>query len=527
MSRRVRTPSSREANDGRRSRRILKQVGIGVDPRAVLRTLRDRGRAQHGFTLIEVLASALVVTLLAGAAFTAFAGTAKTSYDNRVHSDAQSIAQQSEDQLRGLNINQLSNLNQTITWPTKVDSVQFYVKQTASYVTDATGTATCTNPSADYLQTTSTVTWDNMGNTPPVTETSVLTPTVGSISSGNGALAVSVTNAAGGGDAGMNVAISGPSTASGLTNAAGCVLFGDIPAGTYTVAVGPSLGTYVDAKTGASVTPATADTASIPVSAGTTPTSTSFQIDQGGSINVSFQYPNGAAIAPPAGLTPMATGVVAFNTNMNLPQYRVCTLTDTTCPVVGSPDPSFPAADWGTPSQGQITATPLFPFTSPYSVYAGTCSAEDPSKVSGGPSSDTSVTVVGGQPVNATVLVPPMVVRLWSGSSSTSPGSEEPLPASPSEIVITDPCGVKYYGYYGTNPPSVGTGQGAMPLNSNYPAGSNVTGILSYPGLPYGNYTVCYDNGSKHTQATVTNTGVGESVSLYAKSSTLPTSGKC
>ena len=161
----------------------------------MLRALRDRARAQDGFTLIEVLASALIVTLLAGAAFTSFAGTEKESYTTRLRSDAQAVAQQSEDQLRGLNIDQLSNLNQTTTWPTKVDGVQFYVKQTASYVSDATGTATCTNPSADYLQTTSTVTWANMGTSPAVTETSVLTPTVGSISAGNGALAVSATSA--------------------------------------------------------------------------------------------------------------------------------------------------------------------------------------------------------------------------------------------------------------------------------------------------------------------------------------------
>lgn len=524
MSRSVRTPSSHDTDDGCRRRRILKRHGVRVDLPAVLRALRDRARAQDGFTLIEVLASALIVTLLAGAAFTSFAGTEKESYTTRLRSDAQAVAQQSEDQLRGLNIDQLSNLNQTTTWPTKVDGVQFYVKQTASYVSDATGTATCTNPSADYLQTTSTVTWANMGTSPAVTETSVLTPTVGSISAGNGALAVSATSASGGGDSGMNVSITGPDTASGLTNAAGCVLFGDIPAGTYTVAVTPALGTFVDAQTGAAVTPSAPDTASIPVAAGTAPTSASFQVDQAGSITYTIQYPSGAAIAPPNGLTPMATGVVAFNTNMNLPSYRVCTFTDATCPVVGNPDKSFPAADWGTLGS-QIVATPVFPFTSPYSVYAGTCSAEDPSHVTGGPSSDVSATVIGGQNTNATVTVPPMVVKLYSGTSST-PGSEEAVPNG-SELLITDPCGTKYYGYLaGTTPPAVSAGQGNLPLNPGYPATASVTGLLSYPGLPYGGYTVCYDNGTKHYQpAAITNTGVGETVKLYAGSAT--TNGKC
>ncbi len=52
--------------------------------------------------------------------------------------------------------------------------------------------------------------------------------------------------------------------------------------------------------------------------------------------------------------------------------------------------------------------------------------------------------------------------------------------------------------------------------------GVNDTGLLTYPGMPYGNYTVCYDNAGKTYQypMTVTNQVSGEIVKLYAGSAT-------
>ena len=472
-------------------------------------------RSDAGFTLIEVLVSALMVVLLSGAAATSLVATTDSSSDLRVHADAEALAQQNQAQMHGLNVDQLSNLNSALP-AVSLNGVSFTVTETATYVSASSGVASCTHPSADYLQTTSTVTWSNMGNRAPVTVSSILTPTVGSIDPTHGTLAVSATNAGGAGNPGMNVAISGPSAASELTTATGCVLFGDLPAGTYTVRVSPPSGIYVDAKTGNAVTPSAPDTASINVVAGTIPASASFDLDQSGSITYSFTD----AFPPPGGLTapvtPTVPAVVAFNTYMSLPSSRVCTLADAACPPVGNADTSFPASDWGGAS-GQVTATPLFPFTSPYSLYAGICGSDDPHVVSSGAVTDASAAVSAGGNTPVTLTLPAMVVKLYSGASTGT--SEMALPAG-AHLIITDTgCNVRYIGYLGAAP-TVATNQAALPLNPSYPPSSNDTGILAFPGMPYGNYTVCYDNNGQKYSTTATNAGTGVLVALLAGSTT-------
>ena len=278
----------------------------------------------------------------------------------RVRADAQALAQQDENRLRGLTIDQLSNLNQTLA-PITLDGTQFTVKETAQYVSDGTGTPSCTNPSADYLQTTSRVSWTNMGTHPPVTVSGLQTPPVGSTNPTHGTLAVSVINAAGQGASGMNVNISGPSTATQTTANGGCTLFGDLPQGTYNVSVAPPIGTYVDAQTGQAVTPTSPDAAFpaptvVPGSKAASPTQ--FQLDSSGSATFSFGvtgWPTtgGVGTYPAPTTTPktITPAVVLFNTGMKSPGFRVCSAADTTCPVVGSPDTSFGAGAW---SQGVL-----------------------------------------------------------------------------------------------------------------------------------------------------------------------------
>jgi type II secretory pathway pseudopilin PulG len=486
-----------------------------------------RARGEAGFTLIEVLASAVIVVLVSASAMIALSGVTRNSYDDRVRSEAQALAQQNENKLRGFNINELSNLNKTLPAIT-LDGTQFTIKESATYVTDSTGNPSCTNPSADYLQTTSTVTWPRMDGAAPVTVTGQLTPTVGSISSNAGGLAVSATNATGGGDAGMNVALTGTSTASGATAADGCDLFGDLPAGAYTASVTPPSGTYVDGKTGQAVTASNPDVASTTVSAGTTPASLPFRLDVPGTITASFTdlFPSGSGLTAP--VTPTVPALLAFNTNMNGVQYRVCTLADgLTCPAVGNADASFPASDW-TGSGGQVQANTLFPYTSPYSVYAGTCTNDNPNLVSGGSVADKPATVTAGGNANVSLALPALVVKVYTGTSG-SPGAEEALPSG-WHVALTDTgCNVNYSSANNSGA-SLPAGQAALPLNASYPnLGANDTGILEYPGMPYGNYTACIDNGSKKVVTTLpANTGNGQVVSLYAGSvPSSATSGTC
>jgi hypothetical protein len=182
---------------------------------------------------------------------------------------------------------------------------------------------------------------------------------------------------------------------------------------------------------------------------------------------------------------------------MNAPQYRVCAPVDSTCPVVGSPDATF-ATSSGATSQ---VVTPLFPFASSYSAYAGVCSNDEPAQFSG---ADTPVTVPAGGNAVASMTLPAMVVRLHTGTTVAT--AEERVPAG-SHLVVTDTrCNLRYT-----------TTLAASPVING---GSNDTGLLAYPGMPYGVYTVCYDTGTglKTYSTTVTNKGSGEIIDLLAGS---------
>ncbi len=184
----------------------------------------------------------MILALVAAGSAVAFVGAVGTSGIQRNSSAAEALAQQDESKLRGYTVSQLANLNQTLS-PVTLDGTQYTVQETANFVSDASGTPSCTNPSADYLETTSSVTWAGMPSSMnPVTVTGLITPTYGEISSSSGVLAVQVQDPSGNPFVGMPVSVSGPGTASGVTASNGCILFGDLPVGnTYTVSVTPAI----------------------------------------------------------------------------------------------------------------------------------------------------------------------------------------------------------------------------------------------------------------------------------------------
>jgi prepilin-type N-terminal cleavage/methylation domain-containing protein len=468
--------------------------------------------SQAGFTLIEVLVAALIVGLVAAGAASAFVSSLNSSGSLRLQAQAQTLAEQSQNRLRSMNIDELSNLDDTRTVNVSTPaglSAPFTVHETASYVSDADGEPSCSNPSADYLKTSSTVTWPNMAGRAPVTLSSVLTPSIGEIASDRGTLAVSVIDDQTAGIANATVAVteqSGSGSASGMTSSQGCVLFGDLPVGTYTVTVTPPAGTWVDAKTGKTVTAAAPDTTTATVNAGSKASAPAqVQIGLAGSAQFAFQtvYPLGVS----GSATGAAPAVVLANPNFNSPSYRLCTPADATsgCPAIGSQETAFPT------EATSIGAAPLFPTI--YTVYPGVCSSDEPSTPAFG-DTDGSVTVVAGQSsAPVTLTVPAMVVQLYSGSTA-NPGVIEALPNG-ANIVITDTgCGVRYIGYTGT-PPPITSKQAALPLVT----GVASTGLLASPGMPDGTYTVCYQAGSKkYVAPAVTNHGRGEVINLYAGS---------
>jgi len=464
---------------------------------------------EEGLTLIEVMVSVLILALVSLAVLVALDAATRSSADLRLHAAAQALAQQDQDRMRGLSVADLSNLTNTLPpFNVTMDGTTFTVTSTASYVSNETGMSSCTSPSTaiDYIKTTSTVTWQNMGSRAPVAVSSILAPIIGSISSSAAGLAVSVDSPTGTGLANMTVAISGPSTASSeTTDANGCVVFGDLAPGNYHVSVWSPTAAYINQLSGAAVTATSPYVTQQGVASGAVQP-VAVTLGTPGSITFTFAdaFPPPTGLTPP--VTPAALAVVAFDTNMLLPQFRMCTSADgSTCPPVGSPDTSFVTTPWAS----SIVATPLFPFASTYAVYAGTCPNDDP-----GATSDPPAVVPAGGTIAVTLHLPAMVVKLWNGTSA-APGQEEALPAG-AQLVITD-TGCNNLRYTTATP--TGTYQSSLPLNPAYPTAANDTGILEYPGMPSGSYTVCYySSGRRYVTPTISNSRSGEVVDLYAGS---------
>jgi hypothetical protein len=347
--------------------------------------------------------------------------------------------------MRSMRISDLSNLNQTRI--VTEDGTRYTVVSLGEFKSDANSTATCTpgSASADYIKTTSTVSWPSMGTRPPIVAESLVSPPNGSIAANRGALAVQVSGAQNNGIPGVGLSGTGAGTFSGTTGSTGCAIFGDLPAGNYTLTPsGPSL---VDKDGGP---PAPQTTSVVAQSTNTL----ALQYDHPGAIPVSFTTRVAGNLVASS-----ADSVMVFNTGM------------TAAKAFGSP---------GSPT-ALVNATPLFPFNSPDTVYAGTCTGDNPN-----PNNDTnppgaaalaSVNVPSGASAPATIQLPALNLTTWSGTGVSAPGSA----VSGAHVTLTD-----------TNCPGA-AGKRTFTTNSQ--------GKLPDPGQPYSVYAVCADNGTKRVNA--------------------------
>ena len=277
------------------------------------------------------------------------------------------------------------------------DGTPYTVVSRAEFVTDATGTASCEAgiASADYLKISSTVTWPSIGVRPPVYASSIVAPPNGSVSANSGSLAISVEDSHNVGIPGVGVSGSGAGSFTGTTGPDGCVVIGNLSAGNYTVTVSGVASGLVD-RDGAE--PGPIDTSVVAESTNTLV----LQYDEPGFIPVTF------TTIPYGGGTPVASSadsVIVFNTGM------------TSARAFGIP---------GTPVS-QIDATSLFPFTSDYAVYAGTCEGDNPNPgnldPAPAPSAILSALVPpgGSPPPPTTVRQPAMHVTVYQGTNTSSP----------------------------------------------------------------------------------------------------------
>ena len=407
----------------------------------------ERKESERGSILIEALVSGVLIVLTAVGVFSAFEAGNRASAEERHRAQAEGLAQADIARLRTMRISALVNLHETKT--VKVENTPYTVDSVATFETDANGTASCKEgeASADYVEIRSSVSWPTLGSRKPVVQTSLVAPPNGSVSAKSGTLAVQIENAELGGVPNVWLGGTGAGTFSGVTGENGCAIFGDLPAGNYTLTL--SGGSLVE-KNGNPPEPIA--TSVVQESTNTLV----LQYDFGGSIEADFQTTVEEELVPSS-----AGSIVAYNSGMLVPK------------VFGAP---------GEP-QAEVTATPLFPFASAYSVYAGSCKKDAPPVgVPEGTVGEAIVSPKGTTPV--TLLLPPLKLTVWSGTEA-EPGK----PVEGAQVTVTDAeCAAEAE--------ESGFGDPVQTYTTD------AEGHLPDPGLPFSTYDVCVSAGGERVERT-------------------------
>jgi Tfp pilus assembly protein PilV len=403
--------------------------------------------SEEGFALIEVLAAAALLVVIAVASLGVFDAAAKTSGRSKARSIAATLVEQDQERMRAMKATGLSNYHAIRTVAANGQAAptgaQYTVDSRAEWVRDASGLESCTtsNSQADYLRITSTVTAPILSKS--VTASSIVAPPVAAFGQNLGTLTVKVTNRDSNPVAGIDVAISGPTALSDTTNSLGCAVFSHVPIGTYSAAT--SRPGYVDQEGDAP-----GDVTAI-VSAGKV-TVAAAKFDLGAQATASFK----TYVNPFSGYT----GVTGW--------------VDSKARSITAAGPVGARTVKQTSWQTSIDLPLLFPFTAGYGVYSGSCATADPTKYDGTfytTYPDTFVKTDPGSTAPDRVARQPPVAARVSGLVTGSP-----VPAA--KVVAT----------------ATGAGCGADRFDDLI---SDPNGFVTHPGatfdpgLPFGPYKLC------------------------------------
>ena len=317
---------------------------VGHLPRRRIAPVRSQaGRGvlsdDRGSMLVEALVAAALLVVLALAFFSSLDGAAKSSASNRHRSVAAGLAQSEMERMRALKQFDPADLSTTRTQT--VGAVTYTIASNATWIDDSSGTTACGpgSSSADYLKVVTTVTWNTIGNVKPVKTESLF-----AVRPGEGSIKTQVVGRTGAPVAAMPISLSGPHSASGSTDALGCLFFGYLPIGSYTATVNQA--GYVDKNGVQSVSQTTsvADSAT---------SSLVYLYDRAASMTATFDSVIGGSTVAVQG-----TGFMVSNSALPSPSTRTFTS--------GSAQASI------------SSGTTLFPFSDGYGVWAGSCAANDP-----------------------------------------------------------------------------------------------------------------------------------------------------
>ncbi|HEX5609943.1 MAG TPA: hypothetical protein VFX45_07615 [Solirubrobacterales bacterium] len=403
----------------------------------------QRRSSEGGFVLIEVLVSAMVVVIATAGVVTVLQTSVRSQTQERHGSEAYAIAQEDQARMTSMRLATLNRLDETRT--VTLNKTAFKVRSTGVFVNDTTSTPSCGEgtSSADYVQIRSAVSWPGMRATERAEIESILSPSNGSLDPNNGTIAFSVKNQPQYPMAGVSI-FGGSGAINGLTDAAGCAVFTDLPGGDYNVTVsGEAAGLINKAGKGS-------EEQKVTVVGGDTKT-VNFEFDKPGTVPLQFKYRVGST----SEFKP-ATADVVIGNNTGLSQART----------LGTP---------GGTRVSTLNATPLYPFASAYTFYAGSCISNNPDpegKIPAlAPAFANVVAPAGGTAAAATIQLPALELVVKNNG----------VALSGAKVTITDKvCKDASKNLVKRTYTSNALG---MPSNS-------ATGVAEL-GLPWGSYELC------------------------------------
>jgi hypothetical protein len=325
----------------------------------VLRVLLRRSRAEEGSFLVEAVASAALLLVLAGGVILAFDAAGAQSGQQRNVAQAASLAQAEMERLHALPFTTLAALDETAH--RTVGSVRYRIHSKASegLVPAPAGNACETSGrSAEAVKVTTTVTWEHMGNRKPVVLTSLIAAPVGAHAS-RGALVVQVVDRFGHGVQGLLVLFDGDVDVSGITDVNGCVRFSDLAA---------QSGARIRFHRSGWQTPQGVSEVDDPVDiiAGVTQTR-SYQYDPIGQVTATFVYRIGSGAEQPVAMpgwtwvnntTLVTDSADPPRDTVTSPPFPAATsqigIYPDTCPAARPPQGNPPPSPWSAPPGGTV-----------------------------------------------------------------------------------------------------------------------------------------------------------------------------
>jgi prepilin-type N-terminal cleavage/methylation domain-containing protein len=409
-----------------------------------------RADAQAGFTLIEVMASALIVLLISVAVAQGLISGAHLSGYQQHKTQADEVAQRDQERLRGLSSKQLGDLDTAAqTYSVALGGTTYTVTSTATLLSTGSSTA-CTTAGGSavaYYRTVSSVNWNAVNGGQSVSEDSVITPPI------SGSLLVPVKTETGAALPGATVTATGtsasPDQESGTTDNNGCVTMTGLKPDTYNVTVtNPG---YVDYNGNSTLR----DTATVTASGTARPTNSPDVMGQAATVAATFStvaYPTDTSSTPATITGQYATNLSDFGSGATVSMSAYET--------------SSASATWAT----GFTTPNLFPFyfsgppgnyTNNYGVWPGGCLQERP------PTGYDTASVNPGVNSSMTAQEPGLILTvLYNNGTSTA----RVLP-SRAKVYFTSSSGTGC------------TDTWTEPIRATGATSTN--GVLAYPGIPY------------------------------------------